>query len=103
MTPLQILCSRLGFLGSLFLALCAFGAAQSMAAEPAGRAVLAWHVTISPGWVGPSGAAAQITPFGIPYPIHEALGPPHPAEKLGPRLAQSWHAGGDSSTYNITI
>src|ERR1700687_1376122 len=105
MTPLQILRSRLGLLGSLFLALCAFSAAQSFAAEPApsGRAVMAWHVTISPAWFDPSSAPPQITPFGMLYAIHDALVRPYPGEQMGPSLAQSWAESEDGLTYEFKL
>ncbi len=42
------------------LALVAPAAGQQ---APAGEAVMAWHVTISPTWFDPSTAPPQITPF----------------------------------------
>jgi len=103
MTPLQILRLRLGLLGSLFLALFVLGAAQSSAAEPSGRAVMAWHVTISPAWFDPSSAPPQITPFGMLYAIHDALVRPYPGEKMGPSLAQSWQESEDGLTYEFKL
>jgi peptide/nickel transport system substrate-binding protein len=103
MTPLQILRSRPGLLGSLFLALVVVSGAQSVAAEPSGRAVMAWHVTISPAWFDPSSAPAQITPFGMLYAIHDALVRPYPGEKMGPSLAQSWQESEDGLTYEFKL
>src|SRR5216684_4154491 len=103
MTPLQILRLRLGFLGSLILALFAFSAPQSVAAEPSGRAVMAWHVTISPAWFDPSSAPPQITPFGMLYAIHDALVRPYLGEKMGPSLAQSWQESEDGLTYEFKL
>ncbi len=103
MTPSQILRLRLGFLGSLILALFAFSAPQSVAAEPSGRAVMAWHVTISPAWFDPSSAPPQITPFGMLYAIHDALVRPYPGEKMGPSLAQSWQESEDGLTYEFKL
>jgi peptide/nickel transport system substrate-binding protein len=57
---------------------------------PAGRAVMAWHVTIAPSWFDPSTAPPQITPFGMLYAIHDALVRPYPGQKMGPSLAESW-------------
>ena len=103
MTPLHIRRLRPGLLGSLVLALVAVGAAQSGAAEPAGRAVMAWHVTISPAWFDPSSAPPQITPFGMLYAIHDALVRPYPGEKMGPSLAQSWAESEDGLTYEFKL
>src|SRR5262249_48002555 len=53
MATLQVLrgCRALApFLGAAVAALSAISAA----AEPAGRAAIAWHVTISPSWFDPS-------------------------------------------------
>jgi peptide/nickel transport system substrate-binding protein len=105
MSPLQILRSRLGLLGSLFLALFVFSAEQSFGAAPApsGRVVIAWHVTISPAWFDPSSAPPQITPFGMLYAIHDALVRPYPGEKMGASLAQSWQESEDGLTYEFKL
>jgi peptide/nickel transport system substrate-binding protein len=34
-------------------------------AQPAGEAVIAWHVTLAPSWFDPSTAPPQITAFGV--------------------------------------
>ncbi len=105
MTPLQILRWRLGLPGSLLVAALAFGTTASGAADPApsGRAVMAWHVTISPAWFDPSSAPPQITPFGMLYAIHDALVRPYPGEKMGPSLAQSWQESEDGLTYEFKL
>src|SRR6266851_2598834 len=105
MTPLQIPRFRLGLLGSLFLALFALGAAPSFAAEeaPAGRAVMAWHVTISPAWFDPSSAPPQITPFGMLYAIHDALVRPYPGQQLSPSLAEYWRESPDGLVYEFKL
>src|SRR2546425_8095611 len=100
MTPLQIVRLRLGL---LFLAFVAFGAAQSAAAAPSGRAIMAWHVTISPAWFDPSTAPPQITPFGMLYAIHDALVRPYPGHKMGPSLAESWQESPDGKTYEFKL
>jgi peptide/nickel transport system substrate-binding protein len=48
-------------------------AVAAATAAPSGRAVMAFHVTISPSWFDPSAAPPQITPFGVLYAIHDAL------------------------------
>src|SRR5207247_334398 len=92
-------------IGSVLAAALVFAAAPPQAAEPApaGRAVMAWHVTISPAWFDPSTAPPQITPFGMLYAIHDALVRPYPGEKMGPSLAQSWQESEDGLTYEFKL
>src|SRR6201993_736323 len=92
-------------LGSLFMAIALFGAGPSIAAAPApaGRVVIAWHVTISPSWFDPSTAPPQITPFGMLYAIHDALVRPYPGHKMGPSLAEKWQESPDGKTYEFTL
>ena len=92
-------------LGSLFTAILLFGASPSNAAAPApaGRVVIAWHVTISPAWFDPSTAPPQITPFGMLYAIHDALVRPYPGQKMGPSLAESWEESEDGLTYQFKL
>ena len=54
-------------------AVVALGAPLAVAGKsaPAGRAVMAWHVTIAPSWFDPSTAPPQITPL-IPTNIRDA-------------------------------
>src|ERR1700742_2145989 len=66
------------------------GVAAAEQRAPSGRALIAWHVTIAPSWFDPSTAPPQITPFGMLYAIHDALGRPYPGYKMGPSLAESW-------------
>jgi peptide/nickel transport system substrate-binding protein len=105
MRSLQIRRLPSAFVAALSGVLVAFAAAGSLAAEkePAGRAVMAWHVTISPAWFDPSSAPAQITPFGMLYAIHDALVRPYPGEKMGPSLAQSWAESEDGLTYEFKL
>jgi peptide/nickel transport system substrate-binding protein len=70
---------------------------------PAGRAVMAWHVTIAPSWFDPSTAPPQITPFGILYAIHDALVRPYPGHKMGPSLAESWSESPDGKTFEFKL
>ena len=85
------------------LVACAALAARPAAAEPPGRAVMAWHVTISPSWFDPSTAPPQITPFGMLYAIHDALVRPYPGQKMGPSLAESWQESEDGLTYEFKL
>src|SRR5205085_12676764 len=89
----------------LFVAVVALGAAASpgAAAAPSGRAVMAWHVTISPAWFDPSTAPPQITPFGLLYAIHDALVRPLPGQKVGNSLAESWTESADGLLYEFKI
>jgi peptide/nickel transport system substrate-binding protein len=68
-----------------------------------GKAVIAWHVTISPTWFDPSTAPPQITPFGMLYAIHDALVRPYPGYKMGPSLAEKWEESEDGTTYTFTL
>ena len=92
-------------LGSLFTAILLIGASPSNAGAPApaGRVVIAWHVTISPAWFDPSTAPPQITPFGMLYAIHDALVRPYPGQKMGPSLAESWEESEDGLTYQFKL
>src|SRR5262245_56231102 len=72
-------------------------------AAPSGRAVMAFHVTISPSWFDPSAAPPQITPFGVLYAIHDALVRPYPGHKMGPSLAESWTESPDGKTYEFKL
>jgi peptide/nickel transport system substrate-binding protein len=93
---------RLPLAAALVSACVAVGTSPS-SAEPAGRAVMAWHVTISPSWFDPSAAPPQITPFGMMYAIHDALVRPYPGHKMGPSLAESWQESEDGLTYEFKL
>src|SRR6516165_7471103 len=88
---------------SLLVALLALGVVPATAAAPAGRAVMAWHVTVSPSWFDPSTAPPQITPFGMLYAIHDALVRPYPGQKMGPSLAESWEESEDGLIYQFRL
>jgi peptide/nickel transport system substrate-binding protein len=72
-------------------------------AQPAGQAVIAFHVTIAPTWFDPSTAPPQITPFGVMYAIHDALVRPYPGHKMGNSLAESWKESPDGKTYEFKL
>jgi peptide/nickel transport system substrate-binding protein len=95
--------SRRAFIGTLAAVPSVLGAAEAFAAEPAGQAVIAWHVTISPSWFDPSTAPPQITPFGMLYALHDALVRPYPGQKMGPSLAQSWDESEDGLSYEFKL
>ena len=105
MTRLQGRRWRPAFIASLFAAgLVSAGAASAAdGPAPAGRAVMAWHVTIAPSWFDPSTAPAQITPFGMLYAIHDAMVRPYPGQKMGPSLAESWQESEDGLTYEFKL
>src|SRR5437868_10378740 len=92
-------------LGSLLFAVVLIGGSGSNAAAPvpAGRVVIAWHVTISPSWFDPSTAPPQITPFGMLYAIHDALVRPYPGQKMGSSLAESWEESEDGLSYQFKL
>ena len=75
----------------------------AVAQTPSGRAVVAWHVTITPAWFDPSTAPPQITPFGLLYALHDALVRPYPGHKMGPSLAESWKEGPDGKVYEFKL
>src|ERR1700722_10193996 len=101
MISLPTTCLRLALFLALLCGNLDFAAAEQRA--PAGRAVMAWHVTIAPSWFDPSTAPAQITPFGMLYAIHDALGRPYPGQKMGPSLAESWEESEDGKTYEFKL
>jgi len=72
-------------------------------AAPSGEVVMAWHVTISPGWFDPSTAPPQITPFGMLYALHDALVRPLPGQKVGNSLAESWKESPDGRVYEFKL
>ena len=76
---------------------------QGTAAQPAGEAVLAFHVTIAPTWFDPSTAPPQITPFGILHALHDGLVKPLPGQKMGNSLAESWTESPDGLTYEFKL
>ena len=82
--------------------LCAAASTPALAV-PSDRAVIAWHVTISPSWFDPSTAPPQITPFGMLYAIHDALVRPYPGHKMGPSLAEFWSESPDGKTYEFKL
>src|SRR5947207_15426398 len=90
-------------LGFLLMAVAVFGARPLLADAPAGRVVIAWHVTISPSWFDPSTAPPQITPFGMLYALHDALVRPYPGHKMGPSLAETWVESPDGRTYEFKL
>src|SRR5581483_7259590 len=87
---------------AIAMASAALGATAA-AAAPSGRAVMAWHVTLSPSWFDPSTAPPQITPFGMLYAIHDALVRPYPGHKMGPSLAESWKESADGKAYEFKL
>jgi peptide/nickel transport system substrate-binding protein len=81
----------------------ALGPAPGTDAQPAGEAVMAWHVTLVPTWFDPSTAPPQITPFGILYAVHDALVKPLPGQKMGNSLAESWTESPDGLVYEFKL
>jgi peptide/nickel transport system substrate-binding protein len=101
MISLQTTCLRLALFLALLCGSLDFATAEQRA--PSGRAVIAWHVTITPSWFDPSTAPPQITPFGMLYAIHDALVRPYPGQKMGPSLAESWTESEDGLTYEFKL
>jgi peptide/nickel transport system substrate-binding protein len=94
-----------GLARSLVVAILALACISPAAGQPApaGEAVMAWHVTISPTWFDPSTAPPQITPFGILYALHDALVKPLPNQKMGASLAESWTESPDGLVYEFKL
>jgi peptide/nickel transport system substrate-binding protein len=88
---------------ALSAAVLILGAVARADAQPAGEAVMAWHVTIAPTWFDPSTAPPQITPFGILYALHDALVRPLPGQKMGASLAESWTESADGKVYEFKL
>jgi peptide/nickel transport system substrate-binding protein len=105
MTSLQVLRLPRTLARKLLVAIVALlpTAIAAAAGAPSGRAVMAFHVTISPSWFDPSTAPPQITPFGVLYAIHDALVRPYPGHKMGPSLAESWTESPDGKTYEFKL
>ena len=104
MTSIRLLRLPLALARAIPIALAAaHGATAPAAGAPSGRAVMAWHVTVSPSWFDPSTAPPQITPFGMLYAIHDALVRPYPGHKMGPSLAESWNESTDGKTYEFKL
>jgi peptide/nickel transport system substrate-binding protein len=105
MAALPVLRLPGAFFQFLLAAILAVGAgvAPAAAATPSGRAVMAFHVTVSPAWFDPSSAPPQITAFGVLYAIHDALVRPYPGHKMGPSLAESWQESADGKTYEFKL
>jgi peptide/nickel transport system substrate-binding protein len=104
MTLPRNLPSRRAVAASLLAAPAALQAAAARAgALSSGMITIAFHVTISPAWFDPSEAPPQITPFGVLYALHDAPVRAYPGTKMGPALAQSWHASEDGLTYEFTL
>jgi peptide/nickel transport system substrate-binding protein len=105
MAALPVLRLPRAFFQLLLAAILAVGAgvAAVAAASPSGRAVMAFHVTVSPAWFDPSSAPPQITAFGVLYAIHDALVRPYPGHKMGPSLAESWRESADGKIYEFKL
>ena len=103
MTPFRGLSWQSIALSLLVVATGLAGAAPAAAQQPAGQAVIAFHVTIAPSWFDPSAAPPQITPFGVLYAIHDALVRPYPGQKMGPSLAESWKESADGRSYEFKL
>lgn len=95
--------SRRAVVGSLLAAPTILRTPAAFAAEPSGKIVIAFHVTISPGWYDPSQAPPQITPFGILYALHDALVRAYPGQNMGPALAESWKESEDGLSYEFKL
>src|SRR3989442_6855287 len=80
-----------------------FVVVQGTAAQPAGEAVLAFHVTIAPTWFDPSTAPPQITPFGILHALHDRPVKPLPGPKIGHSLAEAWTQKPDGVTLEVQL
>ena len=103
MKPFPVVCRRVAAPVLLLAALLLASGDAAAQKAPSGRAVMAWHVTISPSWFDPSTAPPQITPFGMLYAIHDALVRPYPGHKMGPSLAESWQESEDGMTYEFKL
>src|SRR5262245_8959380 len=89
----------------LVLVVLTLGAAPEVTgqAPPAGEAVIAWPITISPTWFDPSPAPPHVTPFGILYALHDALVRPLPGQKMGNSMAESWRESPDGLIYEFKL
>jgi peptide/nickel transport system substrate-binding protein len=60
-----------------------------------GQMTWAVHVTIAPHWLDRGHAESRITPFMVPYALHDALVKLMPAGEKTPSLAETWTASPD--------
>ena len=105
MISFKILCWPRAMARSLLVAVRSPAGAMAsvaVAAAPSGRAVMAFHVTISPSWFDPRQPRRR-SPFGVLYAIHDALVRPYPGHKMGPSLAESWQESADGKTYEFKL
>src|SRR5256885_13194283 len=80
-----------------------FVVVQGTAAQPAGEAVFAFHVTIAPTWFDPSTAPPQITPFGLLHALPDGLVKPPPGQKMGNSPAEPRTESPDGLTDEVKL
>jgi peptide/nickel transport system substrate-binding protein len=84
MSQLRPCSRRLTMLAVLVLALFAAAPAGHAAAAASGQPTYAVHISLAPTWFDPAETPSLITPFMVPYAMHDALVKPMPAAR-GPR------------------
>jgi peptide/nickel transport system substrate-binding protein len=72
------------------------------AAAPEGQMTWAIHVTLAPKWLDPAETEANITPFMVLYPLHDALVKLMPGGMV-PSLAESWTANPNGLAYDFVL
>jgi peptide/nickel transport system substrate-binding protein len=85
-----------------FAALATAGLAVPAGAAPEGQMTWAVHVTIAPKWLDPAETEANITPFMVLYPLHDALVKLMPGGMV-PSLAESWTASPNGLAYDFVL
>jgi hypothetical protein len=58
--------------------------APAGSAVPQGQLTFALHVSLAPTWFDPAETQALITPFMVPYALHDAMAKPMPDKLCAP-------------------
>src|SRR5262245_18498144 len=89
----------------LIVGLVAPAEAQSPpAAKPEGEMRYALYVTLAPAWFDPGEITGGfLTPFWVPYALHDAMVKPMPGNLMAPSLAASWTVSPDGKAYEFKL
>src|SRR5438045_9639009 len=95
--------SRRDLLAFAALGVTAGAPGISLAFEPQGQLIWAAHVSLAPTWFDPAETSGIITPFMVPYALHDAMVKPMPGQASAPSLAESWTAVEDGLSYEFVL
>src|SRR6202008_338442 len=89
--------------GLALVAALALAGAGTAAAAPEGTLTIAMHFTPVTRWLDPAEGESTITPFFLPYTLHDGLLKPMPGVGSGPSLAESWSMSKDMLSADFTL